>query len=225
MSKDVPAPADDSRLLKAVEAIAIKPADAKHMVAQYRRKSERANPNDSNSQHQKRVAEKIVKRYAKIASAVGGTTALTGIIPGIGTAVAMVGGAATDATVGMKLQVDMCMCLAEAFDYDLNSEDAKHLSFLVAAGGTLEQAGVETAVQIGSKAGVKVLKEQLKGASLIAVKEAFKKIGITFTRKSLEKSIPFGIGVVLGSSANYGLTRYVGKQATEWFVIDASEKS
>ena len=211
---------DESRLLKAVEAIAISPKDAKHIVAQYRKQCDKKHPGLSEHERQERVAKKIVKRYSKVAALVGGTTALAGVIPGIGTAVALVGGAATDVAVGMKLQVDMCMCLAEAFDYDISSEDAKHLSFLIAAGATIEQAGVEGAVQVGSKAGVKLLKEHLKGATLIAVKEAFKKVGITFTRKSLEKAIPFGVGVALGSSGNYGLSRYVGKQAIDWFVID-----
>ena len=33
--------------------------------------------------------------------------------------------------------------------------------------------------------------QYLKGATLIAVKEIFKKVGITFTRKAVEKAIPF----------------------------------
>jgi uncharacterized protein (DUF697 family) len=213
-------PGDGSRLLKAVEAIAITPSDAEMLVNQYWIQSKKKHPNDRYNDHQERVAKKIVKRYARLSALVGGGTALAGVVPGIGTAVALFGGAATDVAIGMKLQVDMCMCLAENFGYDLTSEDAKHLSFLIAAGGALEQAGSEGAIRVGSKAGVKLLKEHLKGATLVAVKEAFKKVGVTFTRKSLEKAIPFGIGVAIGGSANYGLTRYVGREATTWFVID-----
>ena len=47
----------------------------------------------------------------------------------------------------------------------------------------------------------------------------FKKIGVTFTRKSAEKAIPFGVGVVIGFSANKGLTWYVGKKAMDFFKI------
>ncbi|WP_204304959.1 hypothetical protein, partial [Stenotrophomonas maltophilia] len=54
------------------------------------------------------------------------------------------------------------------------------------------------------------------------LKELFKKIGITFTRKALEKAIPFGIGVVIGSGANYALTKYVGNTARSWFEADAA---
>jgi hypothetical protein len=47
------------------------------------------------------------------------------------------------------------------------------------------------AVKVASTAGVKMLKMYLKGATLETLKAMFKKIGINFTRKSLEKSLPF----------------------------------
>ena len=206
--------------MKAVETVSIKPKDAKHIVKQYRDQSKKKNPHWNRHKRQEAIADKVVKRYSKMSGLVGGTTALAGVIPGLGTAVAMTGGATTDVVASMKFQVDMCMCLAETFGYDISNEDAKHLAFLIAAGASIEQAGVEGAVNIGSKAGVKVLKQQLKGATLQTVKEAFKKVGITFTRKSMEKAIPFGVGVIIGGSANYALARYVGSQAIEWFVID-----
>jgi hypothetical protein len=68
-----------------------------------------------------------------------------------------------------------------------------------------------------------MLRQYLKGAALQAVKELFKKIGIIFTRKAIEKALPFGVGVVIGSSANYALTKYVGAAATRWFIIDRDE--
>ncbi|MBT2584212.1 hypothetical protein [Planococcus sp. ISL-109] len=57
----------------------------------------------------------------------------------------------------------------------------------------------------------------LKGPILVAVKVAFKKVEVTFTRKSLEKSIPFDLGVVVGTSSNRVLTLYVGKKAKDFF--------
>ncbi|EHZ7344711.1 TPA: hypothetical protein ACGUW9_004234 [Vibrio vulnificus] len=53
------------------------------------------------------------------------------------------------------------------------------------------------------------------------MKEIFKRLGITFTRKALEKAIPFGIGVVVGFSANKGITWYVGSKAKDFFASDA----
>jgi uncharacterized protein (DUF697 family) len=208
------------RLLKAVQSVAISPADAKALVARLRAQSKKERPDASDKDQAERIANHIISRYAKLAATSGGLTALSGVIPGIGTAIAMVGGGLTDAVVGMKLQVDMVMCLAEAFGHDLLEADAVHLSFLIAAGSSLEKAGVETGVRIASKAGVQMLRQYLKGAALQAVKEMFKKVGLVFTRKALEKAAPFGIGVVLGASGDYALTRFVGAQAKRWFLLD-----
>ena len=213
---------DGGRMLQFVRSAAISPANAMELVQNYERQVRRANPRMDNAKVSEAVANKIIARYAKFAGMVGGTSALAGVVPGIGTIVAATGGAMADAATCMKLQVDMCMCMAAAYGYDLNNEDAQHLSFLVAAGGTLEKAGVEATTRMASKAGVKLLRKYLQGAVLQAIKEMFKKLGIVFTRKALEKALPFGIGVVIGGTANYALTKYVGAQAREWFIIDAS---
>lgn len=218
MAKDKNVEGD--RLLKAVEAIAINPEDAKDLVRKYERKIRKNHPNSSETAQQEMVADKIIERYAYLSAVSGGVTALAGVVPGVGTAVAMLGGTAADVVVTIKLQVDMSMCIAEAFGYDLNNEDARHLSFLIAAGGTLEQTGAKLATDIGSKAGVNMLRQYLRGAVLVAVREFFRRLGIVFTRKALEKALPFGIGVGVGSSANYILTKYVGRVAKNWFVID-----
>jgi hypothetical protein len=209
-----------SRLLKAVEAIAISPAEAKKVVQTYFGQSRKKYPDDFDWQHQDRVADKIIDGYARFAAMVGGATALAGVIPGIGTAINLVGGAATDVTICMKLQVDMCMCLAETYGYDLQHEDARYLAFLIAASGTLEKMGATTGVRLASKAGVQLLREYLRGAALVAVKKLFNRLGIVFTRKALEKALPFGVGVATGIIANYVLTRFVGHQAKRWFVLD-----
>ena len=216
--------AEGSTLLKAVQAAAISPASAKKVVANLRRaaaiprKGER--PEDYNRRVAPVVGDAIVSRYSKLAATSGGVTALAGIIPGIGTLVSALGGGLADTVVCMKLQVDMCFCLAEAFGWDLDTEDARHLSFLIAAGGTLEQAGVEVGARVASKAGVSMLRQYLKGAALQAIKEFFKRLGLVFTRKAVERALPFGVGVALGASANLALTRYVGGQAKKWFILD-----
>jgi hypothetical protein len=49
------------------------------------------------------------------------------------------------------------------------------------------------------------------------------KIGIVFARKSLEKAAPFGVGVIIGFTANKGLTWYVGSKARDFFEIESDE--
>ena len=212
-----------SRLFRAIEAIAISPVDAKAIVEVYLRQSMERYPDSEPWDHQLRAADKIIGRYSRLAAMVGIASGLPGVIPGLGTAVALLGGATVDSLVCMKLQVDMCMCLAATFKYDITSEDGRHLAFLIAATGTVQRAGAGPATRVGSQAGVRMLRQCLRGAALQAVKQAFRRVGVTFTRKAAEKVIPFGIGAAIGGAANYGLTKYVGRQAKQWFVIDQTE--
>lgn len=104
-----------SRILKAVEAIAIKPSNARAMVEKYLEQSRRDNPDASKQAHQEAVATMVVQRRCRLAGTSGGATALAGVVPGLGTAVTMLDGGRAYAAVCMKLQVDMCMCLAATF--------------------------------------------------------------------------------------------------------------
>jgi hypothetical protein len=61
------------------------------------------------------------------------------------------------------------------------------------------------------------VRKHLAGPALAAVKAIFRRIGVTFTRTALEKALPFGIGAVIGFSANKGLTWYVGNNAHHYF--------
>jgi hypothetical protein len=215
---------DPSTLLKVVEAAAMSPKDVKRQVGNWRRRAGKRADGETEAQFEARVAEKVaamaVSRYAKLCSFSGGLSGLTAVVPGVGTIISMTAGGLADTAVCMKLQVDMCMCITEAFGWDLSNEDARHLAFLIAAGGTLEHAGTPVAARVASKAGVKMLQMYLKGAALQTLKELFKKIGIVLTRKALEKALPFGIGTVVGAAANYALAKYVGGQAIEWFKLE-----
>jgi len=212
---------NDSALMKAVQAIAITPGDARVIVSQYEDQLRAGKPGISAKEVQDLVIEKIISRYSKLAAASGGATALAGVVPGIGTAVAMVGGGAVDVAACIKLQIDMTMCLAIAINKKLSNEDAKHLSFLIALSGTLEQAASAEATRLASKAGVKMLNMYLKGPALEIIKGLFAKVGIQFARTSAAKAIPFGVGVAIGLTANYALTKYVGSCAVECLRIQA----
>lgn len=214
---------NDSSLMKIVQAIAISPEDARMVVKQYENQLRADRPNLSDTQIRDLVLDKIVDRYSKLAATSGGATALAGVIPGIGTAVAMVGGGVADVSACIKFQVDMSMCLAVAMNKSLNNEDAKHLSFLIALYGSLEQAATAGTTRIASKAGVKLLEQHLKGTALAVIKQLFAKVGIVFARSAAAKAIPFGVGVAVGATANYALTRYIGKSAIGFLRIQAGE--
>ncbi len=213
-----------SSLMKMVEAIAISPQDARVVVQQYEAQARKSLPTATDEKIQSLVTDKIINRDSKLAATSGAATAIPGAIPGIGTAVGMLGGGLVDVSVCMKLQIDMTMCLGMAINGGMSNEDAKHMSYIIALYGSLEQMGSAGATKIASKAGVRMVNKYLSGATLTAIKEFFKKIGIVFTQKAAAKAIPFGVGIVVGGSANYALTKYVGKAARETFLLDVAEK-
>lgn len=209
------------KLLQAIEMILAKPEDIKQESLNLISKIERANPEKSEADIRRIASEKIISNYSYFAAFVGGTTALAGVIPGIGTAVAVTGGASADVVASMKFQIEMTMAISTVYGHDILMEEEKRICYVIAGLGAINEAAKEGGKAVGSKAFISLVRENLKGASLQAVKEIFKKVGITFTRTALEKAIPFGVGVVIGFSANKGLTWYVGSKARDFFAADA----
>lgn len=166
---------------------------------------------------QRAAADKVVSNYSYYTAMSGGATALAGVVPGLGTVVAAVGGATADVVVTMKFEVEMVMALATVYGHDVTETEMRRLCLLIAGLGTVTSAATEGAKVVGEKAFVRLVREHLRAGTLVAVKQAFKKVGLTFTRKGLEKAAPFGIGVVLGFSANKTLTYYVGRKARAFF--------
>lgn len=211
---------DKPTLLKAIELVLADPAEimkeTKSIYDSYRKKYRYEKTDDDIADL---VAEKIISNYSYYAAFVGGATALTGVVPGLGTVIATFGGATADAALSMKYQIEMTMAIAVLYGHDIRIEEEKRLCLIVAGLGAINQASKEGGKAIGSKAFVKMTQQYLKGATLQAVKEIFKKVGITFTRKAAEKAIPFGVGVVIGFSANKGLTWYVGSKAKDFFKV------
>lgn len=209
---------DKPAILKAIEIIIASPESIQQEVRQMKTKYyQKYYSKMTENELQDKIAEHIISNYSYYTAFTGGATALTGVIPGLGTVIAAVGGTTADAAVTMKWEIEMVMALATVYGRDITIEEEKRLCYLVAGFGVLNEAAKKGAAEIGEKALVNMVKQYLKGPTLVAVKEVFKKVGLRFTRKALEKWIPFGVGVVIGFSANKGLTWYVGKKARDFF--------
>ncbi|WP_203390012.1 EcsC family protein [Chromobacterium violaceum] len=212
---------DKPVLLKAIELILANPEDIKNETTSLIQKFKNHHSKKSEEEIRKLVIDKIISNYSYYAAFSGGATALTGVIPGLGTAISAFGGATADAALCMKYQIEMTMALAVAYGHDILLEEEKRLCLIIAGLGTVNEAAKEGGKAMASKAFINMTKQYLKGATLKAVKEIFKKVGIIFTRKALEKSIPFGVGVIIGFTANKGLTWYVGSKAHDFFESEA----
>lgn len=211
---------DKPTLLKAIEVLLADPANIRKEALTLKKKFEkRFKDVKSEDEINALLADKIISNYSYYAAFIGGATALTGVIPGLGTVIASFGGATADAALTMKYQIEMTMAIATVYDNNIEVEEEKRLCLLVAGLGAINEAAKEGGKKIGTKAFIKMTQQYLKGSTLLAVKAIFKKVGITFTRKAAEKAIPFGIGVIISFSANKGLTWYVGSKAKTFFAI------
>ncbi|MBF0403114.1 SNF2-related protein [Candidatus Magnetominusculus xianensis] len=240
---------EECPLFKTVKAVIMTTESVRKMVKKYRDRYDCYDSSTSALKANIAIADKIVGRYSNLAALVGSVTALPSVAPGIGTVIAITGGMAVDVVTAMKFQVDMCLCLCETFGFDVSAEEAVNLAFLLAAAGTLEKSGINIGaacenkstmnllksnlkgaalqifganigVKIASDAGVNMMHHYLRGAALHVIKDLFNRIGTHFTRRSIEKSLPYGLGIVIGGTLNYALTKYVGVQAKNWFVIE-----
>lgn len=205
---------DTPALLKAVDLVIANPVDIRDEALQLVDKFKKIHPNSSAEEIDKLAVDKIISNYSYYTAFFGGTTAVAGVIPGLGTALA-VGGAATDAILCMKYQIEMTMAIATVYGHNILKEESKRFCYIIAGLGAISEAAKKGGTEIGKKAFLKLVQANLKGATLQAVKEIFKQVGITFTKKSLERTIPFGVGVVIGVAANKALTLYVGHKAAE----------
>jgi hypothetical protein len=218
LSSDDEPPKEKMALIKAIELVLAKPENIKketdNILTKYRKryKDER-----DDEDIRELVANKVIQNYSYMSAFSGGTTALAGIIPGLGTVVSVAGGTTADVALCMKFQIEMTMALAHIYDHDILDEEEKRLCFIIAGLGAVNQAAQKGAKEVGSKAFTKMVQQYLKGSTLLAVKEIFKRVGITFTRKSLEKAIPFGVGVIVGFTVNKTLSWYVGTRARDYF--------
>ena len=218
-------PFDSNLLEKAVRKIA-RGSDETQKLARRRLAQARTKvPGASELALQSKAAKTIVRWHALRSGVAGGSTGLIGAVPGVGTVVAISVGVTADIILQMKVNVDMCHALVYVFKPDMEPEEAFSLAVTLASYGTLEKQGARkvggAATRLASQAGVRVLRQQLRGGALLAAKQAFKRVGVVFTRKAVEKAIPFGVGAVIGSGVNAGLTTYVGREARKWLELDA----
>lgn len=163
------------KILQAIELIMAKPENIKNESTQLIEKLRKSNPERSEIEIRKIASKKIISNYSYYSAFSGGTTALTGIIPGIGTAVAITGGASADAIASMKFQIEMTMAIATVYNHNILLEEEKRLCYIIAGLGVISEATKKGAKIISSRAFIKLAQNHLKGATLAAIKEIFKK--------------------------------------------------
>lgn len=213
----------NDKLLQAVDILLAKPRDVHKFASDVKRKIQAKNPEADAESIRKLSADKVVQHYANLTAISGGATALSGVVPGLGSVLVMLGGAATDVALCIKFQVEMTMALAVLFERDISTQEEQRACKLIGGLGLLAEQAKEGGRVIGTRMFVGLVRRYLKGATLSLIKELFARIGLRFTRTALVKGIPFGVGVVIGAGANKALTTLVGKRVFAY--LDAERES
>jgi hypothetical protein len=147
---------------------------------------------------------------------------LASVVPGLGTIMAVTGGALSDAALCMKFQLEMTWELATVYGRDISVQEENNLCYLLAGFGALNEVAKQGGARLGLAALANLSRPYLRGAAVTAVKAIFRRLGVLFARKAFEKAIPFGIGLGVSMFANKALTGYVGREVHGFFVKEFS---
>ncbi|HMO60009.1 MAG TPA: hypothetical protein PKC19_21860 [Roseiflexaceae bacterium] len=142
------------------------------------------------------LIERLIREKMARTAGVGALTSGAGMIPGIGTLAALTIGAAADIGATFKLQAELVLEIAVAYQRDLSPEERRNLVLLVTGitAGTSQLAG-----RIGQKAALT--------------------IGERYATRSIAKAVPF-LGVAASASLNALTTYVIGKRAEAYFRLD-----
>lgn len=205
-------------LLKAIELILARPAEiSKHVQNAKERYQQRFGKKLNEADLRDKLADKLIAAYSTKAGLSGGATGLIGIVPGLGTAVEIFGGATADMALCLKYQVEMSMALASLYGHNIELDSDRKQYFIMAGLSTINMEAVKQGGEQAAKLFSRMLQQYLKEATFDTVRILFRKVTITLSKKALQKAIPFGVGAVIGFSSNKALTWVVGQRVKTHF--------
>ncbi len=143
------------------------------------------------------LSQKLISEKSKKTGTVGAVTASAGLIPGLGTATAMTLGVAADIGATFKLQAELVLEIAAAYDYPLTEEEKQRIVMFITglSAGTASltrRAGQTAAVRIGEK------------------------LAATSAEKAFAKALPV-VGVIASAGTNVLSTYIIGQRADAYF--------
>ena len=198
-------------LLKAVERFVDSPRKIRQQVDAILEGARDSLPVDATEEQVRRVVEReIVSHYSNRTALAGGAAALPGLIPGLGTITALVGGGILDMTACLKFEVEMVLALAAVRGYSIEDRRERQLAYLLAAAHTYEATGGKNPLPDLVKTEIDAIWHYTPRQLGKLVAALFVKLALVLAGKGLTRAIPF-IGVVVSSAANKTLTQRVGR--------------
>jgi hypothetical protein len=139
------------------------------------------------------ISQRLIREKCQRTGAVGAITSSAGLIPGIGTAAALTLGVAADIGATFKLQAELVLEIAAAYDYPLTESEKQQLVLLIT----------------GLSAGTSALAR--KAGQTLAVE-----FGERFAEKAIVKALPI-VGLLASAGTNALSTYIIGQRADAYF--------
>lgn len=206
------------RLVNAVERLLDDPGDLIALVDRLTRVVQAEQPTADAGTLQDAVSERIVEHFATRAAISGGATALPGLLPGLGSLVAISGGTLVDVALTLKFEVEMAMALCWNHGFDIRDPDERRVAFLLASVFT------EDSVPSG-KPGSDFLSDMAKAEGVALWQYAPRQIPklivqvsgrilVRHAAKGLARALPL-VGIAVGGTVNRTLTKRVGTRCIQ----------
>ncbi len=141
----------------------------------------------------------LIKQKCLQTGAIGAVTSGASVIPGIGTVVSLTFGTAVDMGMSFKLQAELVLEIAAAYQHQLGPAEKRNAVLLITG------IGVGTSA-IMDKVGQRVTQEATE----------------QLVQKALAKAIPF-IGITSSAGVNMLATYIIGKRAHAYFRLSPDE--
>lgn len=157
----------------------------------------------------RQLCELVIARKAAWCALSGAVTALPAFLPGLGTLLSLLGGAAFDIMALMYFMSGMVVEMAVIYGRDLSRQGAAREALWV----FLSSIGTDAVSKNVSKLAVKQMGRQ---AFLKIVQDALISAGIRISQRSLFKVIPLA-GAVISGVINYFFCRKMGRLVADYY--------
>lgn len=203
------------QLLSAVERVV---DDVDSLIARVETMRSSTPEEDDTEARLEQLAAMVISDFSTRAAIAGGAAAVPGILPGVGSAVALVGGAVADMTLSLKHDVEMILCLSHVYGFDIRDQRERWLAYVM--------AGVRTHAARGHRNYLVDLAEvQLDALPKYTPRQLFKlaatvvgKLALRSLSRGYARALPV-VGIVISASTNKFLTTSVG-----WAAVEALER-
>lgn len=162
---------------------------AAQRVAELRQKHPEASPAE--------LSQILIREKSTRTGTVGAVTSGAGLIPGLGTAAAMTLGVAADIGATFKLQAELVLEIAAAYNYPLTENEKQQIVMVIT----------------GISAGTSALTRRAGQAAAIKVGE---RLATQSAQKAFTKALPV-VGVLASAGTNVLSTYIIGQRADAYF--------